>query len=661
MILIKKFPAILCFLCFNLILAQEVEFGTITKEELTQKEYALNPDAHAAILYRYQNTYFQSNSGQSMLVTDVQERIKIYSKEGFDYATEFINLYNGRSEKEKIRKIKAYTYNLENDKIVKSELDKDQVFESEIRYNYDQVKFTMPNVKEGSVVEFKYQVVSPFIWNIDEFRFQYDIPVKRIESQLRTPEGFNFKQTQKGYFPFYSKKKFKADNRIGMDVVITSFDLKDIPAMEEESYVDNIDNYRAGAMFELVSIDIPGSVFRSYAQTWGDVAKTIGNSSHYKNELDKTRSFDDELDALLTGKTDKMEITKLLFKHVKEITEWNGVDGKYFQNGLKKTLKEKKGNVADINLLLVAMLRYAGVKANPVVLSTKDNAIPFFPTLERLNYVIAHAKINGKDLYMDATDEFSDINLLPTKDYNWGGILVDNENMVWKKIGTIKPKKAHNIYSVNMNVADDGSVKGNYRSRLTNHTAYRFREGFKNNDLDTYLEEMESKFSGIEISNYETKNTDSYENYVSESFQYELENGADIINGKLYFQPLSFLKMDENPFKLETREYPIDFGFPFTDKYILNITVPEGYSVESLPAPSVIKLPKELGEFKYVAQNNANRIQLSVTFEINEALISALNYPYLKEYYNQIIIKEAEQVVLAKITDEHNDSAAGRR
>jgi len=357
----------------------------------------------------------------------------------------------------------------------------------------------------------------------------------------------------------------------------------------------------------------------------------------------------------------QIEITKLLFKHVKDITEWNGVDGKTFQYGLKKTLKEKKGNAADINLLLVAMLRYAGVQANPVILSTKENAVPFFPTLDRLNYVIAHAKISGKDYYMDATEEFSDINLLPIRDYNWGGLLVDNENMVWRRIDAIKPKKAFNMYSVTMNVADDGSVQGNYKSRLTNHSAYGFREKYKNKDLDSHLEEMELKFSGIEISGYETKNADFFEGNVSESFEYEHENGVDIINDKIYMQPLSFLKIEENPFKLEKREYPVDYGFPFCDKYMVNITVPEGYTVESLPTPTIVKLPNELGEFKYVIQNSANRIQLSVTFEINRAVISALNYSYLKEYYNQIIIKEAEQVVLAKTIDEHNDSATGRR
>ena len=643
-------------------LAQEIEFGEVTKEELSEKGHPLEKDADAAILYRNQNTYYQSNQVSADLITEVHERIKIYSKDGFYYATEKINLFNNRSEKERVSKISAFTYNLENGQVVKSKLDKNQIFESELSYNYNQTKFTMPNVKEGSVIEFKYRITSPFIWNIDDFRFQYSIPVKKLRAEIRTPKGFNFKQTYKGFLRFSSKKTTKRDNRLGMDMIVNTFDLENVPSLKEEPLVDNIDNYRAGVMFEMVSIDIPGSAFRSFSQTWGDVAKSIGNSNDYKNELDKTRSFDDELDVLLAGKTDKLEITKLLFAHVKKSTEWNGVDGKYFQYGLKKTLKEKKGNAADINLLLVAMLRYAGIKANPVVISTKDNAFPFFPTLNRLNYVIAHAKIGDKTYFMDATEEFSDLNLLPIKDYNWTGLLIDNENLVWSRIDLHSPKKATNNYLITATLMTDGTLEGKCQSRLTDHTAYEFRKKFQDKTFDEFLTDKESRLAAVEISNYQAKNTGISHGPVSETFDFNYENGADVINDKIYVSPLSFMRMEENPFKAETREYPIDFGHAFHDKYMVNMALPEGYKVESVPETLLLRLPENLGEFKYITSQKGNIIQLSVNFEINKAIVGPQNYPFLKEYFNQVIKKEAEQIVLSKTTDDGTkDSAAGSR
>ncbi len=660
--MVRKLLIIALIFNFSITFAQDYEFGKVSKEELLEKEHPLEKDAHAAILYRNQNTYYYSGSGYANLITEVHERIKIYSKDGFDYATEVINLYKNRTETESVSKITANTYTLEDGKVVVSKLDKNQVFESELSYNFNQKKFTMPNVKEGSVIEFKYKITSPFIWNIDDFRFQHNIPVKKMIAEIRTPKGFNFKQTHKGFLFFRPKTITKRDNRVGMDMVVSTYDLTNVPSLKEESHVDNINNYRAGIMFELVSINIPGGINKSYAQTWEDVAKIIGNSSDYKNQLDRTGSFDDELDVLLKDKTDKFEITKLIFDYVKKTTEWNGIDGKYFQNGLKKTLKEKKGNVADINLLLVAMLRYAGVKANPVVISTKDNSFPFFPTLERLNYVVAHAQIGDNQYFMDATEEFSDLNLLPVKDYNWKGLLVDNDNMVWRHIDLISPQKAINNYMLKVELLSDGTLNGNYKARFTNHTAYDFRKDYEDKSMEEFLVDRESRFSGIEISNYEVKNAETYAGPVSEAFDFNFDNGADIVNDKIYISPLSFLKMDENPFKAEEREYPIDFGYPFNNKYFVTINIPENFEVESIPETILMKLPENLGEFKYMMNQKGDKIQLSANFEVNKAIIGPQNYLILKEYFNQVITKEVEQIVLSKIKgDESAESTVGGR
>ena len=415
------------------LVAQDYEFGKVSKAELEETKCPIDDGASASVLYKYQNTYLVTNNGNTQLVTEVYERIKIYANEGLEHASKSIPLYKTKTSEEKVSKVKAATYNLEDGKVVTSELNKSDIFKTDMSYNFNQVSFTLPNVKDGSVIEFSYKISSPFIWNIDEFRFQYTIPIMKMNAELRTPKGYRFKQTFKGYQNVYPNTYTKLDNRIGMEVVVNEYQAENMPALEEEQYVDNLENYCSGVFLELVSVDLPG-FSRSYAQTWKDVAQYIGGTTDYKNELDKSRSFDDELDVLLADATTPMEKTKRIFKYVKDNITWNGYDGKYFYNGLKKTLKEKKGNAADINLLLVEMLRYAGINANPVVISTKDNLIPIFPTMNRMNYVVAYAEVDEKPIFMDATDEFSDLNVLPVKDYNWKGILIDNPKQVWRQI-----------------------------------------------------------------------------------------------------------------------------------------------------------------------------------------------------------------------------------
>ncbi|MDY2585740.1 transglutaminase domain-containing protein [Winogradskyella aquimaris] len=629
-------------------ITQEVKFGKVSQEELNEKFYEKDSSANAAILYRNQKTYFSSTVSSVELVTEIHERIKVYNKEGFDKATVTFNLFKSRGTKNKVSKIKAYTFNLEGSKIKKTELDKDQIFKSEYSYNYNQVKFTMPNVKEGSVLDISYKITSPFYFNIEEFRFQYDIPIKKIEAELRTPDGYNFNTKNKGHISFYPERSRKRDVRMNMTVDVLNYTLEDVPALKDESYVNNINNYRAGVLFELTSILVPGQRTRYYSTSWKDVAQTIGSSDDYRNELDKTRSFDDSLDIIIAEHPDAKNKMKAIFKYLKEQISWNGIDGKYFQKGIKKALNEKKGNAGDINLTLVAMLRYAGIDANPVVISTKENLVPYFPTVDRLNYVIAYVVLNDQEYFLDATDEFSDINLLPIKDYNWQGVLIDNNNMVWRKVGIKNPDPGITQYMVNATINEEGGLEGSVMSRYTNHSAYSFRKGFKDQDLDNYLSTKEEQLNDIEISNYKVNNADTYEGYVSETYEFYKESSADILDGKIYIEPNLFLKTFENPFKLEQREFPVDFGYPVKEKQIININFPEGYVAESIPESLILKLPEDLGEFLFSPKIVGNNINLTVSVELNKSMMGPETYPYLKEFFNQMVNKQKEQIVLVK-------------
>jgi len=647
--MIKKINLLVMLVSISFLSAQEIEFGEVSKDELLETKCPIDSSANAMVLYKYRNTYFTINAAGGQLVTEIHERIKIYNKNGFEYATKDINLFKSGSTREVLGKIRANTYNLEGDKIVETKLEKDQIFKNEQNFSFNEAKFTMPNVKEGSVIEYMYKITSPFFWSIDEFRFQSGIPIKRIEARLKTPESYIFKPTFKGYISFYPERDTSWDSGIKENMVIESYNLNNVSALKEELFVDNINNYRAGVTYELKSYKDYYGVEKSFAKTWTDVAQSIGSSDDYKKQLDKTRSFDDILDPILAEANGKEEKMKLIFKYVKDNIKWNGNDGKYFQRGIKKSLKEKKGNAGDVNLTLVAMLRYADIDANPLVISTKDNAIPFFPTLDKLNYVLAYAVINEKTYFLDATQEFSDINLLPIRDYNWDGILIDNHKKVWRKIDIDKPKQAITQYQINAKLTGDGELEGDFKSRLTGHQAYLFREGIKDQDMDAFITNREDDFNNIEISDYETKSTDTYEGNVNESFTFYQENGAEVLSDKIYFQPLMFMRTTENPFKLDKREYPIDFGFPFKDMYIVNVDIPEGYVLESQLTPFMARSPDGNIEFKYSVSVMNNKLRLSVIFDIKDAKYSAESYLILKEIFNQVISKEAEQVVLKRI------------
>ncbi|GLB51130.1 hypothetical protein NBRC110019_01690 [Neptunitalea chrysea] len=627
--------------------AQKYKFGHVSKEELQEVSYPTDADAEAAILYNYRDSYIFTTTSTIELTTEVYKKIKIYNKEGFDWATQTVYLYKSGSSKEQISKIKAVTYNLDGTKINETKLDKDQIFKKEFSYRLDEVTFTLPNVKEGSVIEIEYKITSPFYRSFDDLNFQYEIPVKKFYAEIRTPKVYTYTRTLRGNTFVNLTTERKMDHRTGVNVDVYRYSQENIPALKDEPFVDNLDNYRGSIMFELSQVELDTRYVR-YSQSWGDVAKEIGNDDDYAEDLDKARFVDDITDPLISGVSDPLQKMKNIFNYVKANYTWNGFEGKYFYNGLKKTIKEKKGNAADINLLLVAMLRYADIDANPVVICTKDEVRPLFPTLKGLNYVIAYAVINDQEYVMDATREFSEINVLPLDDYYYDGMYINNNSMRWNKISLRSPDPSLTAVNLMATLADDGSIEGKVRYAYDQHSAMIFRTNFKGSNLDDYTRDRENELSGIEISDFKVTNEKSSDKKALESFSFFSEDLVEDIGGKLYFNPLLFLTTGSSPFVSDTREYPMDFKYPFERKYNFSLNIPDGYKVEYIPQSNKMPLPDGLGEVYYLFKTNAMGIQIVYDFKLNMRLINPSYYKDIKDFFSKMVEIESEKIILSK-------------
>lgn len=664
----KTFTVLFCLsICISLT-AQNYDFGKISKDELKENFYPLDSSANAAYLFKYRKTYFEYIQGQGFqLNTDIHERIKIYNQEGFDYATKEINLYKSGSAREEFRGLKAYTYNLNGEKIVETKLKKDGVFKTELSRYYNQTKFTMPNINVGSVIEYKYTIVSPFYSNVDEFIFQHDIPIKKIEEKFSTPEYFNFKVNTKGFLPVMPINTSKRDkitftnksrdllegtkyNRSEVEFTnhISTYNLSNIPALKNEPHINNINNYRSAVKYELSFTRMPNSTMEYYSTTWEDVVKTIYKSPSFGVELDKSSYYKDDINELIGSVSGEMQKASLIFNYVKAKVKWNGYYSKYVNDGVRKAYKDQVGNSAEINLMLTSMLRYAGLNANPVLVSTRSNGVPLFPTREGYNYVISCIEMQNSVILLDATSEFSAPNVLPFRVLNWKGRIIRKQGS--SALIDLYPNKiSKNTMSMMVTLNENGDIEGKMRNVNTNHGAMIYRNKYNGVDENDFLEKLENKYGGIEINDFEVKNSKDLSKPTMESYTFFKESQADIIANKMYILPLFFLKTIENPFKLEKREIPVDFGYPRSTKYMINIVLPKGYKVETLPEPKGLALTDNLGSYSYNISVNQNKIQLIINTQINESIISSLYYEGLKEYYKQFIEKENEQIVLTKI------------
>ncbi|WP_248722137.1 DUF3857 domain-containing protein [Seonamhaeicola sp. ML3] len=670
-----KYLSVLFLICITLFgSAQNYKFGKVSKEELEEKVCALDSTAGAEYLFKKRHTFYEYHRSDGFkLHTEIHVRIKIYDQNGFDYATKEIDLYkDGGGMEERLTELKAYTFNLEDGKVVQTKIDKSEVFRTDASKYSNEVKFTMPDIKPGCVIEYKYTLVSPFISHVDEFVFQHDIPIQKLEAVFEVPEYFSFKPRTKGYLMFQPIAESKKDvltyktevpitentkldskslyrtGEIEYNKDIYTYNLENISALKEEPYVNSINNYRSSVKYELSYTKFPHSAIEYYSTTWKDVVQRIYKSSSFGDELDKSSYFKDDIDALIGSVSEPVQKMALIFNYVKAQVKWNGYYG-FYSEDIKKAYKDHVGNTGDINLMLTAMLRYAGLNANPVLVSTRTHGVPLFPTREGYNYVVSCVKFEDDTVaLLDATDEFSIPNILPLRTLNWQGRIVA-ENGGSSPINLYPRTKSKDMVFMMLKLDDEGTVQGNYRSTKTNHKALAFRNNYIRADKDDYLEKLENKYNGIKIENYEVKNAKDLSKPIVESYKFIKESQADIIDDKIYFTPLFYLSINENPFKLEKREFPVDFAYPSITSYKVLIHIPEGYKIEYIPESASFALPDNLGAFSYKVMGNGNSIQVSVDSQINQSIISPIYYEALREYFNTFIQKEAEQIVLTKV------------
>ncbi|HTG66264.1 MAG TPA: DUF3857 domain-containing protein [Flavobacterium sp.] len=653
--------------------AQDFRLGKVSIEELDEKVHPKDSSAVAAVLFeKAENKLVFSQERGFEIEFVVKTRIKIYKKEGYEWANKAFRYYLVNSMRENVSFSDAITYNLVNGKIEKTKLKSDGEFDEVINKYWGQKKITMPNVKEGSVIEYEYTLRSPNIGNPRDWYFQSDIPVNRSEYINYVPEYFVFKTNVKGFISpkitveksnkmltINSKERivvtrmgatttnFNSDN-INYIETRTTYLAENMPAIKEEAFVNNVRNYTTSLEQELSMTRFPNAMPKLYSTDWDAVVRTIYEYEDFGPELNKTGYFEDDLKAVLTGLNTQDEKIDAILKFVKSAVKWNNYYGYSCNDGVRKAYKDKTGNIAEINLMLTAMLRYAGLNANPVLVSTRSNGVSFFPNRTAFNYVIAAVENENDVILLDGSDPFSTPDVLPFRTLNWLGRLIRKDGS--STAVDLMPKKVSvELKTINYSVSDKGEVLGQLRSHKTAHNAMIFRESIKDEKQDAYLEKLENTNNKIEINEYSLQNEKDFNLPVVETYSFVGNNLSELIGGKIYINPMLFFTRKQNPFKQENREYPVDYGFPFQDKYAINIKIPEGFKVENLPQSVTLTMNENLGVFKFLTNLQGDTIQISVSNQINSSIVLSEDYIALKSYYQKMIEKQNEKIILTKI------------
>ncbi|MEC4004686.1 DUF3857 domain-containing protein [Flavobacterium sp. SUN052] len=651
------------FLLFAIpVFGQNFELEKVTKSELEEKVHPRDSSAVAAILFKKAKTKFNySDKNGFSLETEFTIKIKVYKKEGLDWANYEIPYYVGfkNLKNEEVNVLKAYTYNLENGKIVKQKVSSESKFKERINEFWETKTVTFPNVKVGSIIELKYNLKSENLSELPSFQFQYKIPVDYAQYMTEVPGFYLYKAIKIGFIDVALNDKIENASReyedeyhhtnyLTYQQIKTIYEAADVPALIEEDYVNNISNYYGKIELELQTIQYPNVPVKQIATTWESVAKSIYEETDFGGELNKTNYFLNDLKHLIEKIDAKEERLKAIYEYVKSKMSWNGKYGYYTKKGVETAYNEATGNVAEINLMLTAMLKMGGLDANPVLISTRDNGVALFPNRSKFNYVISSVMLDGKQYLLDATNKNCTINNLALRDLNTVGRLINKDG---SSLEINLMPNYNSLYSNNIiaEISKDGEVSGQVREQYLDYEALQFRDKYTGMAKESYLEKREKLYPGLEIENYELKNDKQVYEPIIENYTFKNKNTVEIIGDKMFFSPMLHFAKNQNPFKQENRQYPVNFSYPSKDKYSIIITIPEGYKIESLPKAVSLSIENKEATFNFVVSSTENKITISLNFETNTSVIPAEHYNALKQFYKVMIEKQTEKIVLKKI------------
>lgn len=659
---IKTRLGLLILFSFVKINAQNFELGKVSITELKESLHPQDSSAVAAILFKNGKTSFDYTRNKGFVaITEVSMRIKIYKKEGYDWANFTMPYYVGYENynDDVVAFSNAATYNLVNGSIVKTKLNSEGSFKKNVNEYWNEASITLPNVKEGSVIEFKYVLKTENIVKFPVFYFQYKIPVNSAEYTTNIPYFFTYKPIQIGYVDLKADSKvaggsfsFEDEHRqtvnLSFNQLKSKYSAENVPALKEESFVDNIQNYQSSLHHELEKTNFPDEKEKNYSKDWNGVAKTIYADKEFGKELEGGSYLLDDVKLVLKGIDSKEERLTAIFKFVQDRMHWNNDNGYYTDKGVKQAYIARTGNVAEINFILISMLKLAGLNASPVLVSTKEHGMPVFPNRTVFNYVIAAVDIDGKQILLDATHKYTTQNILPLNVLNWKGRLIRQEG-ISQEVELVPTKNSGKYYTLMLKLHKSGGIEGKYRSQLTDYEAYSFRNNYAEMNTDNYLEKTENDL-GIKIQGYNIDNKKTrFEDPIIQTFTFTGSNQCDIVEDKMYVNPILFFTESHNPFVQDKREMAIYFGYPKSERYNVNFEIPEGYTVESIPQPLKIATKGKELTFSINVVYEQNKVQILVSKEINVAIVSADFYESIKDFYQKMIDKQNEKIVLKRI------------
>lgn len=631
-----------------------IKWGKIPAEDLAMTDYELDSEAEAVVLCDYARLYFEPSPKGFIYRFVHHKRIKILKPSATDLGNISIDYYSYKKS-EKVANVKAQVISPDGKK---QGIKRKEVFTDKVNDYWSRKRFAIPNVQEGSVIEYKYELISDRWGTLQDWYFQDDIPTRHSELRTSIPEFFDY------IFLFQSKNDINKtslesdggiDPRLGSAKIINkSYIMKDMPALREESYVTTMDDYRARIKFQLRAF-IPGNgqLTEMFLSNWKELAESFILDESFGKQYLKKNKYKKLLAAaapyMVKAKTQKEKI-KAAQKFINDNVAWDGDYGIYVRDRatLDKLFENKEARKGERNLMLLALLRSDNINAWPLLSSTRRHGkmFPSYPIRDQFSHTMVYVDLGDEELVLDMSDGIYPMGYPIINSLNGRGWVVDKDNPRWVNI--VAPNSVER-YLVTVALDEEGNLEGTITGSMDGYAAIGERKIMQESEDGEWEVDLRESYPEAVVDSIEVENEDQIYEPLLINMKCSLPSAGQINGDFIYLSPVILGAYEENPFKLEKRAYPVNIPYPFNESYVLNLEIPEGYAIEELPESINLALPNKGGKFKFLVNAvSENIIQIVCEVRIKQLIFNPEEYPSIKGLFDVIVEKQGEQIVLKK-------------
>lgn len=621
------------------------DFGNVEKPDLEMKNCDFDNNAEAMVLFDVAELYCSITHTGVYLDLERHVRIKILKDKGRDQSDIHIKYYSyAGSGLETIKNLTAQTYNLDaSGNIVVTKVEKKQIFEKKLNKKYSEQVFTFPEVKAGSIIEFKYKHTNTDFVN---WYFQRAIPVRYSRYRIDFPNEIEMRAAPLCSLPYDAKRDQKSTREI------QHFSMKDIPALRDEPYISSPDDYLQRIEIRPIAINSPLQRI-NLQRSWPGIVRSLMQDEDFGEQLKRNIPRTADLDEALKPLKDPYSKMVTIHNYVKKNMEWNGYTSIWAFDGVRSAWKDKKGTNGEINLILVNLLKDAGLSASPILVRTHENGMVDItnPNTTQFDKVMAYVTIGERVYVLDATDKYTPPNLIPSDVMFSEGLMIEKFETFewgWKTLWNEK-QQYKDVILINAVIDEEGKMKGN--AIITSYDYARAAKmPYASQGTDKFKEKYFTAANqpvSVDSLSFENDKNDSLPLVQKLGFSMPVNSSGDY----KYFSTNLFSGLEKNPFLADNRFSDVFFGTNQSYSIIANVTIPDGYAFEALPKNLRMIMPDTSISITRRVASDKKQLSMRLSLEFKKPFFPVTEYPDFKEFYKKLFDLLNEQIAIRKETN----------